>query len=145
MTSRHVLLAEDNPDDAELTLYALQEGGVKASVHVVRDGEEALEYMFCKGRYAERDIKDMPELILLDLQMPKLGGLEVLEKLRGDDRTRRIPIVALTTSDEEKDRIKGYDLGINSYIRKPVDFDQFVTTVRELGLYWLDNNITAPA
>lgn len=144
MQSSTILLAEDNPDDVELTLYALAEDNLADNVVIARDGEEALEYIFGTGKHEGRDVHDLPALILLDIKMPKINGLDVLERIRGDERTRRIPIVVLTTSDEDADRIKGYDLGVNSYIRKPVEFDVFVETVRQLGLYWLVTNLPAP-
>jgi two-component system, response regulator len=132
-----ILLVEDNPNDAELTLMALRENNVANSILHVKDGEEALEYVFCKGRYAERNFKIQPKLILLDLNLPKVNGIEVLKKIRSDDRTRAIPIVVLTSSKEERDIIDAYDLNVNSYIVKPVQFEEFMGVVRDLGMYWM--------
>ena len=139
-----ILLVEDNPDDEALTLRALQKNNIRNVVVVARDGAEALDYMFGTGAYAGRDIRLLPQVILLDLKLPKLGGLEVLECLRADPRTRLAPVVILTSSKEEQDLIQGYKLGANSYIRKPVDFDQFTEAVRQLGLYWLVLNEVSP-
>jgi two-component system, response regulator len=132
-----ILLVEDNPNDVELTLDAFAENNLSNHVHVVRDGAEALEFVFCTGPYAERNIQDGPKLVLLDLKLPKVDGLEVLRRLKSDPRTRRIPVVVLTTSREERDVVKSYDLGVNSYIVKPVDFQQFNEATRTLGMYWL--------
>jgi two-component system response regulator len=132
-----ILLVEDNPDDEALTLRAFKKNNISNDVTVVRDGAEALDYLFCSGAYAQRDVAHIPELILLDLKLPKIDGLEVLRRIRGDDRTKLQPVVILTTSNEERDIISSYQLGANSYIRKPVDFDQFIEAVRQLGLYWL--------
>ncbi len=144
MNTREILLVEDNPDDEELTLRALQKSNISNPVTVVRDGVEALDYLFARGPHAGRDAR-MPQLVLLDLKLPKLDGLEVLRALRDDPRTKRLPIVILTSSAEEQDILAGYDLGANSYIRKPVDFTQFVEAVRQLGLYWLVLNEPVPA
>jgi two-component system response regulator len=133
---------EDNPDDELLTLHALAESNIKNEVVVARDGVEALDYLFGTGKYEGRDISIMPHVILLDLKLPKMDGLQVLHKLRSDERTQLLPVVILTSSKEEKDIINGYKLGANSYIRKPVDFDQFAAAVRQLGLYWLVLNET---
>jgi two-component system response regulator len=133
---RLILLVEDNDDDVELTLRALRRNRVANRVDVVRDGAEALEYLFASGSYAGRDVRDTPNLVLLDLKLPKVGGLEVLERLRADPRTRRLPVVILTSSNVESDLARSYDLGANSYIRKPVDFTQFMEAVNQLGLYW---------
>ena len=141
---RLILLVEDNDDDVELTLRALRRNRVANSVDVVRDGAEALEYLFGTGAYAGRDVRDAPDLVLLDLKLPKVDGLEVLERLRADPRTRRLPVVILTSSNEESDLARSYDLGANSYIRKPVDFTQFVEAVNQLGLYWLVLNEAPP-
>ncbi|MHA1212363.1 MAG: response regulator [Candidatus Heimdallarchaeota archaeon] len=132
-----ILLAEDNSDDVLLTQRAFQKSKVLNELVVVSDGQEAIDYLFCEGKYKKRDLSLMPELILLDLKMPKLDGLEVLKRIRADDRTRHLPVVILTTSKEENDMIKSYCLGANSYITKPVDFNQFVEAVKQLGLYWL--------
>jgi two-component system, response regulator len=141
---RLILLVEDNDDDVELTLRALRRNRVANRVDVVRDGAEALEYLFATGSYAGRDMRDTPNLVLLDLKLPKVGGLEVLERLRGDPRTRRLPVVILTSSNVESDLARSYDLGANSYIRKPVDFTQFMEAVNQLGLYWLVLNEAPP-
>lgn len=134
---KSILLVEDNPDDEELTRLALGKNNIANNVNVVRDGAEALDYLFYRGKHAGRHPADLPTVILLDLKLPKVDGLEVLKQLRADERTRLLPIVILTSSKEEQDIIAGYRLGANSYIRKPVDFDQFVSAVRQLGLYWL--------
>ncbi|HEY6210066.1 MAG TPA: response regulator [Gemmatimonadales bacterium] len=132
-----ILLVEDNRDDEALTLRALRRNRITNEVIVVRDGAEALEYLFGTGRYEGRDMTAMPELVLLDLKLPKVDGLEVLRRLRADQGTRSLPVVILTSSTEEQDLLKGYGLGANSYIRKPVDFDQFMEAARQLGVYWL--------
>ncbi len=145
MSNRVILLVEDNPDDEELTLRALQKSNILNPVDVARDGAEALDYLFCRGAHATRDPRDLPQVVLLDLKLPKIDGLEVLRELRADPRTKRLPIVILTSSAEEQDVLTGYELGANSYIRKPVDFTQFVEAVRQLGLYWLVLNQPVPA
>jgi CheY-like chemotaxis protein len=132
-----ILLIEDNPDDEELTLRALGRNLIANEVIVARDGEEALDFIFGRGAWDKRDPADLPALILLDLNLPKVDGLSVLRQIRADDRTRRAPVVILTSSSEQQDLIKGYDLGANSYVRKPVAFEEFVEAVRQLGLYWL--------
>ncbi len=132
-----ILLVEDNPSDVELTLRALRKHKLANKVHVAKDGAEALEYIFANGTYSDRKIEDRPKVIFLDLKLPKVSGLEVLKKIRDDERTKTIPVVILTSSKEEKDIIESYKLGVNSYIVKPVDFDNFVQSVSELGLYWL--------
>jgi CheY-like chemotaxis protein len=137
MFDKTILLVEDNADDEELTIRALKKNNVTNRLVVARDGVQALDYLFGTGEYAGRDVAKLPGLVLLDLKLPKLDGLEVLRRLRADDRTRRMPVVVLTSSKEEQDVIKSYDLGANSYIRKPVDFNQFAEAVRQLGLYWL--------
>jgi two-component system response regulator len=137
MTEKIILLVEDNPDDVELTLRALRKNNISNRVVVARDGEEALDYLFGTGVYAGQGRADMPVVTLLDLKLPKIDGIEVLERIRGDEHTRLYPVVILTSSLEEKDLINGYRLGANSYIRKPVDFNQFNEAVRQLGLYWL--------
>jgi two-component system, response regulator len=144
MDEKVILLVEDNPDDEALTLRALTKNNIKNEVVVAHDGAEALDYLFGKGAYAGRDIRVMPQVILLDLKLPKVDGFEVLRKLRADERTKRLPVVILTSSNEEQDRISGYDLGANSYVRKPVEFPNFIEAVRQLGLYWLILNQTAP-
>jgi len=132
-----ILLVEDNPDDEALTLRALRKNNIGNQLSVVRDGEEALEFLFCTGAYADRDPRDTPQVILLDLKLPKVDGLEVLRQIRAEESTRLFPVVILTSSTEEQDMIRGYSLGANSYVRKPVDFNEFVDAVRQLGLYWL--------
>jgi two-component system response regulator len=137
MNSKIILLVEDNPDDVELTLRALRKNNITNEVVVAGDGEEALEYLTATGKYAGRPVAALPEVVLLDLKLPKAGGLEVLRSMRADPRTRLLPVVVLTSSSEETDVVSSYQLGANSYIRKPVDFDQFVDAIRQLGLYWL--------
>ena len=131
-----ILLVEDNPDDVELTLHALKKNNIVNPVKIVRDGQEAIDYLFYKGNYQDGG-HDLPNVILLDLKLPKVDGIEVLKMLKGDRKTKLIPVVVLTSSKEESDLLKSYDLGVNSYIRKPVDFDQFVETVRQIGFYWM--------
>ncbi len=144
MENTIILLVEDNPDDEELTVRALRRNNIVNQVIVARDGVEALDYLFGQGQHANRDPGAMPQVILLDLKLPKLDGLGVLRSLRADDRTKLLPVVILTSSNEEKDRIDGYGLGANSYVRKPVDFNQFSEAARQLGLYWLVLNQPAP-
>ena len=144
MEQRFILLVEDNPDDVELTLRALKKHNVQNEVVVVRDGAEALDYLFVTGAYACRDTDIMPAVILLDLKLPKIDGLEVLRRIRADERTKLLPVVILTSSKEEQDLINGYKLGANSYIRKPVDFIQFSEAIKQLGLYWLILNEPPP-
>jgi two-component system response regulator len=144
MESKTILLVEDNPDDEVLTLRALERNNILNEVVVVRDGAEALDYLFGQGAYSTRDVQRLPELVLLDLKLPKIDGLEVLRRIRSEPLTRRLAVVILTSSNEERDIISGYDLGANSYIRKPVDFNQFMEAVRQLGLYWLVLNVSAP-
>ena len=139
-----ILLVEDNPDDEALTLRALKKNNIMNEVIVAHDGVEALDYLFGKGVYADRDMSVMPNLILLDLKLPKMDGLEVLRHLRTDERTKILPVVILTSSKEEQDLINGYSLGANSYVRKPVDFSQFSEAVRQLGLYWFVLNESPP-
>lgn len=144
MENKMILLVEDNPDDEALTLRALKKNNIGNRVSIVRDGAEALDFLFCTGVYAGRDPHDRPQVILLDLKLPKVDGLEVLRRLRADERTQRLPVVILTSSNEEQDILRGYSLGANSYVRKPVDFDQFADAVRQLGLYWLVLNEVPP-
>ena len=132
-----ILMVEDNPNDEELTLHELRKYHLTNTIQVVRDGQEALEYIFCTGRYAERVISQHPHVILLDIKLPFIDGLEVLRRIKGDARTRTIPVVMLTSSREERDLVESYRLGVNSYIVKPVDFDQFKESARTLGMYWL--------
>lgn len=136
-TSIEILLVEDNPSDVELTLHALKENNLTNRIEVVRDGAEALEFIFCTGAYVNRRIENSLKIILLDLKLPKVDGLEVLRRIKSDPRTRTIPVVVLTSSREERDIVESYQLGVNSYIVKPVDFEQFTEAVRHLGLYWL--------
>ena len=143
-TKRAILLVEDNPDDVELTLRALKQYHVKNQINVVRDGAEALDYLFTTGAYADRDTTTMPAVVILDLKLPKVDGLEVLQRMRGDKRTKLVPVVVLTSSKEEQDMINSYKFGANSYVRKPVDFTQFVEAARQLGLYWLVINEPPP-
>ena len=139
-----ILLVEDNPDDEALTLRALMKNNIMNKVVVAHDGVEALDYLFGTGAYAGRDVSDLPQIVLLDLKLPKVDGHEVLRRIRANDRTRLQPVVILTTSNEDRDVISSYQLGANSYIRKPVDFDQFMEAVRQLGLYWLVLNVPPP-
>lgn len=139
-----ILLVEDNPDDELLTLRAFKKNNISNEVVVTRDGVEALDYLFATGAYAGRDTADTPQLVLLDLKLPKMSGLEVLRKMRAEPLTKLLPVIILTTSSEESDVLSGYELGANSYIRKPVDFTQFVESVRQLGLYWLVLNQPPP-
>jgi two-component system, response regulator len=145
MTDKVILLVEDNPDDELLTLRALRKNDVTGEVVVARDGVEALDYLFGTGAHAGRDTNVMPQLILLDLNLPKIDGLEVLRRLRADERTRLLPVVILTSSREQKDMLEGYGLGANSYVRKPVNFEQFVRAVEQLKLYWLILNEAPPS
>lgn len=145
MTQRNaLLLVEDNPDDEELTLLAFEQSQIGNEVVVVHDGVEALDFLFGTGMYAARDTSVMPALILLDLQLPRINGLEVLQRLRADNRTKLLPVVILTTSNEQRDLINSYSYGCNSYIRKPVDYNQFVVAVQQLGMYWLTLNQPPP-
>ena len=144
MENKTILLVEDNPDDVELTLMALEAKNIGNTIDVVTDGEQALDYLFCRGEYADRSGESLPTLILLDLQLPKVSGLEVLKHLRADERTKILPVTIFTSSIEEQDMISSYELGANSYIRKPVDFVQFGDSVQQLGLYWLVLNMPPP-
>lgn len=144
MENKIILLVEDNPDDEALTLRALKKNNILNEVVVARDGAEALDYLFCRGIHAGRDSSLQPSLVLLDLKLPKVGGLEVLKQMRANPPTQLVPVVILTSSKEEQDLINGYRLGANSYIRKPVDFGQFVEAVHSLGLYWLVLNEAPP-
>ena len=137
MTEKIILLVEDNPDDVELTIRAFKKNQIQNKVIVAKDGVEALDYLFGTGVHAGRDRKDLPVVILLDLKLPKMDGLEVLKRIRQDELTKLIPVIILTSSAEQKDVVNGYSLGANSYVRKPVEFDQFVEAMRHLGLFWL--------
>src|SRR5512143_3881779 len=144
MEHKMILLVEDNPDDEALTLRALKKNNIGNQLNVVRDGAEALEFIFCTGAYANRDPREAPQVILLDLKLPKVDGLEVLRRIRADERTQRQPVVILTSSNEQQDLVNSYNLGVNSYVRKPVDFNEFIDAVRQLGLYWLVLNEAPP-
>lgn len=137
LQSKVILLVEDNPDDVELTLMAFKKYNIMNDVVIAGDGAEALDYIFGKDEYASRDMSNLPEVVLLDLKLPKVDGLEVLQRLRADERTKHLPVVILTSSNEERDIINGYDLGANSYVQKPVEFTQFLEAVGRLGIYWL--------
>jgi two-component system response regulator len=144
MSERYILLVEDNPDDEELTLLSLRKNNLAHEIVVVRDGVEAIEYLFGTGQYANRDVQQAPTVILLDLKLPKLDGLGVLKRLRADARTRTLPVVVLTSSSQDADVIASYNLGANSYVRKPVEFGAFVEAVSSLGLYWVLLNRPPP-
>jgi two-component system, response regulator len=145
MASKTILLVEDNADDEALTFRALMKNNIGNQLVVARDGAEALDYLFATGQYSGRDMNAGPQVVLLDLNLPKVNGLEVLRKLRANERTKHLPVVILTSSNEEQDRLQGYENGANSYVRKPVDFNQFIEAVRQLGLYWLILNELPPA
>ena len=142
--SRVILLVEDNPNDAELTVRAFGKSRVANEIVVAHDGEDAINYLFATGRHADRDPKVMPEVVLLDLNLPRIDGLGVLRRMRADERTRRLPVVIMTSSNEERDIISSYDLGANSFVRKPVDFGQFLDAAKHLELYWLVMNEPPP-
>jgi two-component system response regulator len=144
MKNKSILLVEDNLDDIDLTLHAFKKNKISNEVRVVKDGAEALDFLFGKEKYAERKIDELPTIILLDLKLPKVDGLEVLRQIRENELTKFLPVVILTSSKEEQDIINGYSLGVNSYVRKPVDFNQFTEAVRNLGLYWLLLNESPP-
>jgi len=145
MDKKVILLVEDNPDDVKLTLRAFKKNNVMNEVVVARDGEEALHWLFCEGAHAGRDRSVTPSIVLLDLKLPKIEGLEVLRRMRADERTKLLPVVILTSSKEDQDLANGYRNGCNSYVRKPVDFEKFVEAVRQLGLYWLVLNEPPPS
>ncbi len=132
-----ILLVEDNPTDAELTMRALKKKNLANQIVWVKDGEEALDFIFATGKFSHRDVRNFPKLILLDLRMPKVDGLEVLQKIKADERTSRIPVVVLTSSQEDRDIVESYKLGVNSYVSKPVEFDEFIEAVSTLGFYWM--------
>jgi len=138
--SYDILLVEDNPNDRELTLRALKKTKIANTIHVISDGAEALDYFFAKGKYIERDIRFSPKLVILDLKLPKVDGLEILRQVKSDERTKSVPVVILTSSKEESDILAGYKLGANSFVVKPVDFDNFMAAVRDVGMYWLQLN-----
>jgi two-component system response regulator len=140
-----ILLVEDNPDDEALTLRALKKNNIRNQVVVARDGVDAVDYLFGTGAYAGRDLSALPQVVLLDLKLPRMDGFEVLERIRSSEATKFLPVVILTTSNEDQDRLRGYGLGANSFVRKPVEFDKFIEAVRQLGLYWLILNEAAPA
>jgi len=144
MQNATILLVEDNPDDEALTVRALKKNNIGNQVFVVRDGAEALDFLFCTNTYADRDPNDLPQLILLDIKLPKVDGLEVLRRIRSAPRTHLLPVVMLTSSKEERDLVASYESGANSYMRKPVDFTQFMEAVRQLGMYWLVLNEFPP-
>ncbi|MCG8672816.1 MAG: response regulator [Pseudomonadales bacterium] len=144
MDNHKILLVEDNADEEELALIAFRRSGVDGGdIFVARDGQEALDYLFAEGQYTARNARAIPKVVFLDINLPKLNGFEVLKRLRGDDRTSVIPIVVLTSSDEQRDLLEGYRLGANSFVRKALDFDEFIDNVCELRKYWLDLNLTA--
>lgn len=136
-SSIDILLVDDSQDDIDLAIHALRQGKLANSIFVVRDGEEALDFLFCRGAYSDRSVQHPPKLVLLDLKMPKVDGLQVLKEVKSDPRTHSIPVVIMTSSREEQDLIEGYKSGVNSFIQKPVDFDQFRNTVKTLGMYWM--------
>ena len=139
-----ILLVEDNPDDEALTLRAFKKNNFGKKIAIAHDGAEALDFLFCTGSYADRDPREMPHVVLLDLKLPKIGGLEVLRRIRADPRTHTLPVVILTSSQEEKDLAESYEIGANSYVRKPVDFNEFMKAVEYLGIYWLKLNHVPP-
>lgn len=145
MPTRTILLVEDNPDDEALTLRALRKNNIANEVAVARDGVEALDYLWAEGSHQGRNVRDLPAVVLLDLKLPRVDGLEVLRRLRADRRTELVPVVILTSSKEEQDLVNGYKLGANAYVRKPVDFTKFMDAVRQLGLFWLVLNEVPPA
>jgi CheY-like chemotaxis protein len=145
MSDKIILLVEDNPDDVDLTLHALKKNNIRNEIVVANDGAEALDFLFGTGKYSDRDLSIMPTVILLDLKLPKIDGLEVLRRLRANELTKFLPVVILTSSKEDQDILTGYSFGVNSYVRKPIDFIQFAESVSHLGLYWLLLNEVPPA
>ncbi|MDA7816643.1 response regulator [Sulfurimonas sp.] len=143
MNNKIILLVEDNADDEALTIRALKKNNLANKIDIVRDGAEAIDYIFCKGEYSSRDINDKPQLILLDLNLPKMNGIDVLKHIRSEEVSKHIPVVMLTTSEQEDDITKSYDVGANSFIRKPVDFTEFTEVVNQLGVYWMAINKAA--
>lgn len=139
-----ILLVEDNPDDLDLALLALRKNHIANKIHVVRDGEEALDFLFCRGAFKDRSFENPPRVVLLDLKLPKIDGLEVLREVKNDPRTKAVPVVVMTSSREQRDMIEGYHLGVNSYIQKPVDFNEFREIIKQLGFYWLVINQSPP-
>jgi CheY-like chemotaxis protein len=144
MNEVEILLVEDNPRDLELTLRALRKNHLANSITSVTDGEQALDFLFARGKFASRNIDNSPRVVFLDLKLPKVDGIEVLRQVKGDERTKKIPIVVVTSSAEERDRVESYQLGVNSYVVKPIDFDSFMKTITELGFYWMAVNKSAP-
>ena len=144
MNEVEILLVEDNPHDLELTLRALRKNHLANSITSVSDGEAALDFLFARGKYADRDVHSGPRVVFLDLKLPKIDGIEVLRKVKSDERTRKIPVVVVTSSAEERDRVESYQLGVNSYVVKPIEFDSFMKTITELGFYWMAVNKSAP-
>lgn len=139
-----ILLVEDNPDDLELAMFALRKNNLANRIQVARDGEEALDFLFCRGAFADRSFESPPRVVLLDLKLPKVDGLEVLREVKSDPRTKSIPVVVMTSSNQQRDMVEGYHLGVNSYIQKPVDFDKFRQIIKDLGFYWLVINQSPP-
>lgn len=144
MPRTSLLLVEDNDDDVQLTLRAFEKHKLANEIQVVTDGQQALDFLFCRGEWASRDPCELPQVVLLDLKLPRVDGLEVLRQLRADSRTQSLPVVVLTSSNEERDLVESYRLGANSYVRKPVDFREFTTAAQQLGLYWMVLNLSAP-
>jgi two-component system response regulator len=144
MNEVEILLVEDNPHDLELTLRALRKNHLANSITSVTDGEEALDFLFARGKYLGRDVRNGPRVVFLDLKLPKVDGIEVLRQVKADERTKKIPIVIVTSSAEERDRVESYQLGVNSFVVKPIEFDSFMKTITELGFYWMAVNKSAP-
>ncbi|MEO6182305.1 MAG: response regulator [Verrucomicrobiota bacterium] len=143
-TAIEILLVEDNPDDLELALFALKKNNFANKIHVARDGEEALDFLFCRGAHEDRSFEHPPRVVLLDLKLPKVDGLEVLRAVKADPRTKAVPVVVMTSSTQQRDMVEGYHLGVNSYIQKPIDFAEFREIIKQLGFYWLVINQPAP-